>query len=358
VLSSLLHYALPAAVEIQFVSPQQRNDVCEPDFSGAEMAEQIVVLDGYTLNPGDIDWNSIQALGDVELYDRTSEDLIAERCKGATCLLTNKTPITRETLDRLPGIKYIGVLATGYNVVDTGAAADLGITVTNIPAYGTDSVAQHVAAMLLDFARGIVTHSQAVRNGEWTNNADWCFTKQPMFELGGRTLGVVGIGRIGLAVARLGAAFGMKPIAHDPYFPDAGKLDGLVVEQVELDELFVRSDVLSLHCPLTPENEHLVNRERLKLMKPGALIINTSRGPLIDNQALADALHAGTVGGAALDVLDVEPPSSDNPLLSAPNCVITPHIAWYAREARARLMEIAADNLRAFLAGNAQNTVS
>ncbi len=322
------------------------------------MTERVVVLDGYTLNPGDIDWNSIQTFGSVELYDRTPEDLIVERCKGASCLLTNKTPLSRETLEKLPEVRYIGVLATGYNVVDTTAAADRGITVTNIPAYGTDSVAQHVAAMMLDFARGIVTHSQAVKNGEWSTNEDWCFAKQPMFELGGKTLGVVGIGRIGRAVARLGSALGMEPIAYDPYFPDADRLDGLTVEQVELDELFARSDVVSLHCPLTPENEQMVNQQCLKLMKPGALIINTSRGLLIDNQALADALNAGTLGGAALDVLDVEPPPGDNPLLSAANCVITPHIAWYAQEARARLMEIAADNLRAFLAGKAQNEVS
>jgi len=322
------------------------------------MTEHIVVLDGYTLNPGDINWDSLQALGDLALHDRTPEELVVERCKGATCILTNKTPLSRETIEALPDLKYIGVLATGYNVVDIEAAAVRSIPVANIPTYGTDSVAQHVAALLLDFARGIVTHSQSVKAGEWTSNIDWCYAKQPIFELSGKTFGVVGIGRIGLAVARLASALGMKIIAYDVYFPDAEKLAGLEVEQVELDDLFARSDAITLHCPLTPESDKMVNAQRLKLMKPNALLINTSRGPLIDNQALADALHAGTLGGAALDVLDIEPPPGDNPLLSAPYCVITPHIAWYAKESRARLMEIAADNLRYFLAGNPQNVVN
>lgn len=322
------------------------------------MTEHIVVLDGYTLNPGDINWNSLQALGDLDIHDRTAEDLILERAKSATCILTNKTPLTRETINALPDLKYIGVLATGYNVVDIEAAAERDIVVANIPTYGTDSVAQHVAALLLNYARGIVVHDQAVKAGEWSNNDDWCFSRQPMFELNGKTLGIVGIGRIGLASARLGAALGMKLIAYDLYFPDAEKLAGLEVEKVELDELFKRSDAITLHCPLTPENENMVNAERLKMMKSSALLINTSRGPLINNHDLADALHAGVIGGAAVDVLDVEPPPSDNPLLSAPNCVITPHIAWYAKEARARLMEIAADNLREFLAGNTQNKVN
>ena len=322
------------------------------------MTEHIVVLDGYTLNPGDINWNSLQVLGDLDIHDRTAEDLILKRAKGATCILTNKTPLTRETINALPDLKYIGVLATGYNVVDIEAAAERDIVVANIPTYGTDSVAQHVAALLLNYARGIVVHDQAVKAGEWSNNDDWCFSRQPMFELNGKTLGIVGIGRIGLASARLGAALGMKLIAYDLYFPDDEKLAGLEVEQVELDDLFKRSDAITLHCPLTPENENMVNAGRLKMMKSNALLINTSRGPLINNQDLADALHAGVIGGAAVDVLDVEPPPSDNPLLSAPNCVITPHIAWYAKEARARLMEIAANNLREFLAGNTQNKVN
>lgn len=321
------------------------------------MSERIVVLDGYTLNPGDIDWAPVQALGDVTLYDRTPPDEVVSRASGASCVLLNKTPLSRETLDALPELRYVGVLATGYNVVDIEACAERGIAVTNIPTYGTDSVAQHVAALMLEFARRVAVHDRAVHDGEWTANADWCFGKQPMFELSGRMLGIVGIGRIGQAVARIGAAFGMTLIAHDMYWPAPDKLEGLAVRQVTLDELFVASDVVTLHCPLTSENHHLVDRARLSTMKPTSLLINTSRGPLIDNQALAEALNAGTIAGAGLDVLDTEPPPADNPLLTASNCIITPHIAWYARESRQRLMQIAADNLKAYQSGSPVNTV-
>lgn len=322
------------------------------------MAERIVVLDGYTLNPGDIDWQPLQALGDLELHDRTPTDQILERCNGASCLLVNKTPLTRATVEALDDLRYIGVLATGYNVVDIEATVARRVVVTNIPTYGTDSVAQHAAAMMLEFARGIGVHNHAVHEGDWTNNADWCFARHPIFELTGKILGIVGIGRIGLALARIGAAMGMKLIAHDLFWPDAQRLGGLKVQQVALDELFSQADVISLHCPLTTDNLHLVNQERLKLMKQTALLINTSRGPLVDNQALSDALHAKSIGGAALDVLDTEPPPADNPLLSAPNCLLTPHIAWYAEEARRRLMQIAADNLKAFLEGKSLNVVN
>ncbi len=322
------------------------------------MAERIVVLDGYTLNPGDIDWQPLQALGDLELHDRTPTDQILERCNGASCLLVNKTPLTRATVEALADLRYIGVLATGYNVVDIEATAARRVVVTNIPTYGTDSVAQHAAAMMLEFARGISVHNLAVHAGDWTNNADWCFARHPIFELTGKVLGIVGIGRIGLALARIGAAMGMKLIAHDLVWPDAQRLDGLEVQQVALDELFSQADVISLHCPLNPENLHLVNQDRLKLMKRTAFLINTSRGPLVDNQALSEALHAESIGGAALDVLDTEPPPADNPLLSAPNCLLTPHIAWYAEEARRRLMQIAADNLQAFLEGKSLNVVN
>ena len=321
------------------------------------MSEAIVVLDGYTLNPGDIDWAPVQALGQVTLYDRTPEADIVSRAKGASCLLLNKTPLSRSTIEALPDLKYVGVLATGYNVVDLDACRERGIVVTNIPTYGTDSVAQHVAALMLEFARGVAVHDAAVHAGEWVDSPDWCFGKQPMFELTGKTLGIIGIGRIGQAVARIGAAFGMKLIAHDKFWPGADKLAGLEVAQVELDALFETADVISLHCPLTPENHQLVNAERLATMKRSALLINTSRGPLIDNQALAEALRAGRIAGAGLDVLDVEPPPADNPLLNAPNCIITPHVAWYAREARQRLMQIAADNLSAFIAGTPVNRV-
>jgi glycerate dehydrogenase len=322
------------------------------------MPDRIVVLDGYTLNPGDIDWKPVSDLGHLTVHDRTAGADILTRANGATHLFTNKTPLTRAAFDELPDLKYVGVLATGYNVVDIDAARENNIAVTNIPTYGTDSVAQHAAALMLEFARGISVHNQAVHNGEWTTSPDWCFSRQPMFELTGRTLGIVGIGRIGQALARIGAAFGMKLIAHDVYWPSNEALAGLSVEEVELDDLFARSDMISLHCPLTPENTHLVNAERLSKMKNTAVIINTSRGPLIDNQALADALAAGQVGGAALDVLDVEPPPAANPLLTAPNCVITPHLAWNAIEARERLMQIAADNLAAFQTGNPVNVVN
>lgn len=322
------------------------------------MTERIVVLDGYTLNPGDIDWDPVALLGDLEIHDRTAPDQVVARCKGASCVLLNKTPFAGDTLTELPDLRYVGVLATGYNIVDVHAAASQGVVVTNIPTYGTDSVAQHVAALMLEFARGIAVHDEAVHHGQWTNSADWCFSLQPMFELTGKTLGVVGIGRIGLAVARIGAAMGMKLVAHDPFWPDAENPGGLSIQRLELDELFSAADVITLHCPLTSENQHLVNARRLSLMKSNAILINTSRGPLVENQALADALCDKVIAGAALDVLDIEPPPADNPLLHAPNCIVTPHIAWNAIEARQRLMQIAADSLQAFLAGKPVNVVS
>jgi glycerate dehydrogenase len=321
------------------------------------MSARIVVLDGYTLNPGDLDWSPFDALGHLELHDRTSADEIVERAAGAQALLLNKTPVSAHTLARLPELRYIGVLATGYNVVDLPAARAAGVTVTNIPTYGTDSVAQHAAALMLEYARGLAVHAAAVRNGEWTRNADWCFAHRPMFELTGRTLGLIGIGRIGIAFGRIAAAMGMRLVAHDPYWPDAKALGDLTIERLDLEAVFRQADVISLHCPLTAENHHLVNAQRLSMMRSQALIINTSRGPLIDNEALAQALHEGRIGGAALDVLDTEPPPASNPLLSAPNCTITPHIAWYAIEARRRLMQIAADNLAAFQRGAPVNVV-
>jgi glycerate dehydrogenase len=321
------------------------------------MTERIVVLDGHTLNPGDLDWSPFAALGRIDVHARTAEGDILARARGASCVLTNKTPLTRESIAALPDLRYIGVLATGYNVVDLAAAKARGIAVTNIPTYGTDSVAQHAAAMMLEYARGLGVHDRAVKAGEWSTSADWCFARRPVFELTGRTLGLVGIGRIGLALARIAAAMGMRLAAHDPFWPDPARLGGLVIEPLDLDDVFRQADVISLHCPLTADNHHLVNRARIALMKRDALIVNTSRGPLIDPAALADALRAGAVGGAALDVLDVEPPPASNPLLGAPNCLITPHIAWYAIEARRRLLQTAADNLAAFLAGRPVNVV-
>lgn len=321
------------------------------------MSDRIVVLDGYTLNPGDLDWSPFNSLGKLELHDRTAAGDVVARAKGAPHLLLNKTPMSAATFAALPGLRYIGVLATGYNVVDLAAARAAGVTVTNIPTYGTDSVAQHAAALMLEYARGLAVHAAAVRNGEWTRNADWCFARRPMFELTGRTLGLIGIGRIGMAFGRIAAAMGMRLVAHDPFWPDAKALGSLAIESLPLDEVFRQADVISLHCPLTADNHHLVNAQRLAQMRPQALIINTSRGPLIDNDALAAALHAGRIGGAALDVLDTEPPPASNPLLTAPNCTITPHIAWYATEARRRLMQIAADNLAAFQHGAPVNVV-
>jgi glycerate dehydrogenase len=260
-------------------------------------------------------------------------------------------------MEQLPHLQYIGVLATGYNVVDVEAAKRRGIVVTNVPTYGTDSVAQHATALLLELVRQPALHANAVREGAWSESVDWCFSLAPITELSGKTLGIVGIGRIGRALARIGAAMGMSILAHDEYPPDAETLAGLDVEFTEMDDLFRRADAISLHCPLTPATEHLVNAERLSLMKSTAVLLNTSRGPLVDNQALADALEAGQIAGAGLDVLDVEPPPIDNPLLRAPNCIITPHVAWYAQASRQRLMDIAVENVSAFLAGAPQNTV-
>lgn len=321
------------------------------------MADRIVVLDGYTLNPGDLSWDGVEEFGALTVHDRTPDDLILERAAGCRVALTNKVPFTAATLDALPDLAYIGVLATGYNTVDVEAASARDVVVTNVPTYGTDSVAQHATALMLELVRQPALHSNAVHAGEWTTNVDWCFALTPMTELSGKVLGVVGIGRIGRALARIGAAMGMTIIAQDEYPPDAATLAGLEVEFTDVDDLFRRADVISLHCPLTPETEHLVNAERLALMRPQALLLNTSRGPLVDNQALADALHEGRIGGAGLDVLDVEPPPADNPLLGAPNCVITPHIAWYAQASRQRLMDVAVENLRAFIAGAPVNTV-
>ena len=321
------------------------------------MADRVVVLDGYTLNPGDISWSGLEEFGEVRVHDRTPDDAILARAAGARFALTNKTPLSAATLARLPELAYIGVLATGYNIVDVAAATERGIVVTNVPTYGTDSVAQHATSLLLELVRQPALHAAAVREGAWTLSDDWCFALTPISELSGKTFGVVGIGRIGRALARIAAAMGMSIIAHDAYPPDAAALDGLSVEFTEMDDLFRRADVISLHCPLTPETEHLVNAERLALVKPTTYLLNTSRGPLIDNEALADALRDGRIAGAGLDVLDVEPPPADNPLLTAPNCLITPHIAWYARASRQRLMDIAVDNVRAFVAGAPINTV-
>ena len=319
-----------------------------------------VVLDGYTLNPGDISWSGLEKLCDTTVYDRTAYSIrgaeeIVSRAADAEIVFTNKTPLTAEILARLPKLKYIGVLATGYNVVDVAAAAKQGITVTNIPAYGTDSVAQMAIALLLELCHHIGLHNDAVHAGEWSNNVDWCFWKTPLIELSGKTMGILGLGRIGRSTARIAQALGMKVVAFDSYH-DAN-LESETLRYAELDELFAAADVIALHCPLFDSTLGIINKKNIAKMKPGVMIINNSRGPLIAEQDLADALNDGRVGGAALDVVSTEPIREDNPLLKAKNCILTPHMSWAPVESRQRLMDIAIDNLRHFMDGNAVNVV-
>jgi glycerate dehydrogenase len=316
---------------------------------------QIVVLDGFTLNPGDLSWDGLKQIGSCAIHDRTPANQILERASEAEIVLTNKTVLSRETILALPKLKFIGVLATGYNVVDIAAAKERGIPVTNIPDYGTHSVAQFTFALLLELAHHIGHHAQTVREGHWVRSADFCYWDYPLIELHGLTFGVVGFGKIGRAVAKLADAFGMKVLVHNRSRP---KDLPTHFELAGLDDLLSRSDVVSLHCPLTAENKQFINAERLARMKPSAFLLNTSRGPLLDEQAVADALNSGTIAGAGLDVLSVEPPKADNPLLTAKNCMVTPHIAWATRAARARLMDIAVENIRAFLAGTPRNVVN
>ncbi len=313
----------------------------------------IVVLDGYTLNPGDLSWETLQALGQCTIYDRTPAALTVPRAREAEIVLTNKVVLNREVIAQLPKLRYIGVLATGYNVVDVAAARERDIVVTNVPAYSTRSVAQLVFALLLGLTHHVGHHAQTVREGRWSASPDFSYTDFSLIELDGLTMGVVGLGRIGRAVTALAQAFGMSVLAqhYRPTTPPSG------VELVELDDLFRRSDVVSLHCPLTAENAGLVHAGRLALMKPTAFFINTARGPLVNEQDLADALNAGRLAGAGLDVLSLEPPAADNPLLNAKNCLITPHFAWATYAARVRLLSAAVDNIRAFVAGSPVNRV-
>jgi glycerate dehydrogenase len=314
----------------------------------------IAVLDAFTLNPGDLDWAELQSLGPCAIYDRTQPAELLPRAAAADILLTNKTELTAGTIQNLPRLVYIGVLATGTNVVDLAAARARGIPVTNVPAYGTKSVAQMTFALLLELAQHAGHHAQTVREGRWTRSLEWCYWDFPLLELAGLTLGIVGFGRIGRAVGELGAAFGMKVLACHPTEGPAPP----GVRFVEIDTLFRESNVVSLHCPLTPRTANLVNARRLSLMKPTAFLLNTSRGPVVDEPALADALNSARIAGAALDVLSTEPPRADNPLLTARNCLITPHLAWATRAARSRLMKIAVENVRAFLRGQPQNVVN
>ncbi|MHB8519344.1 MAG: D-2-hydroxyacid dehydrogenase [Limisphaerales bacterium] len=315
----------------------------------------IVVLDGFTLNPGDLSWDGLRSLGSCAIHDRTPAAEVVKRAADAEIVLTNKALVSREAIERLPKLRYIGVLATGYNIVDVETARARRIIVSNVPTYGTKSVAQMTFALLLELAQHAGHHAQTVREGRWTRGADFCYWDFPLVELDGLTMGIVGFGRIGREVATLARAFGMRVVAHSAHVPQPVPAD---VEFVELDALFQRSDVVSLHCPLTPKTKGLVNAARLALLKPSAFLINTSRGPLIDEPALAAALNADKLAGAGLDVLAIEPPVADNPLLSARNCLVTPHIAWATRAARSRLLDTAVDNVKKFLAGQPQNVVS
>lgn len=323
---------------------------------------KIVEIDGYAANPGDISWLPWEEIKTPEgevcefvMYDRTPKDLVVERTKDAEMVITNKVVFSEEVMAQLPKLRYIGVLATGYNVVDTEAAHRRGITVTNIPAYSTPSVAQLAIAHLLNIANGIALHSEAVGKGEWQRCPDFTFTKSKQIELAGKTFAIIGLGNTGMATAEIANAFGMKVIAFTSKAQES--LPAYIKKVATLDELFAKADVLSLHCPLTTDTHHIVNAERLALMKPSAIVINTGRGPLIDEQALADALNSGKLYAAGIDVLETEPPVNGSPLINARNCNITPHIAWASLAARERLMQIAIENVKAFLCGKPQNVV-
>ncbi len=313
---------------------------------------KIVVLDGYTENPGDLDWNGFAALGEVTVYDRSEEAQVAERIQDADAVIVNKVRMTRELMEAHPKLRYIGVLATGYDVVDIEAAGDLHIAVTNVPGYGTDTVAQYAIALLLEVTSRIGHHAARVKEGEWARNADWCFWEYPLLELSGRTMGIIGYGRIGRRVGEIAQALGMKILFHDAFAQEDGS-----GEKVSLVELLQRSDVVSLHCPLTKENDSLINKKTLAMMKSHAILINNARGKLINECDLAQALQDGTIYAAALDVVREEPIRSDNPLLECDNCLITPHISWASKEARSRIMDTAAENLAEFLRGNTQNRI-
>lgn len=317
-------------------------------------APKLVVLDGHATNPGDLSWDTFHALADCRIYDRTPPGEIIARAQDAELILTNKTPITADALARLPKLRCIGVLATGTNVVDVPAARARGICVTNVPGYGTRSVAQHTLALILEATNHVGLHAADVRGGAWSRSPDWCYWQNPLVELDGLTLGIIGYGSIGKKVAALARAFGMNIVATSRSASTRTE-DGITF--LPLDRLLAESDIVSLHCPLTDDTRHLINAATLARMKPSALLINTSRGPLIAEADLADALRHNRIAGAALDVLSAEPPPPDHPLVTAPNCLITPHQAWATRAARTRLLETAADNLRAFLAGHPQNQV-
>ncbi len=319
---------------------------------------KIVILDGYTENPGDLSWECFEKLGELKVYDRTSLNDTAEiinRIGDAEVVYTNKTPLPKEVFEACTNIKFVGVLATGYNVVDVATAKEKGIAVSNIPTYGTTAVAQMAFALLLEICHHAGHHSQTVYEGKWQNNADWCYWDFPLIELAGKTMGIIGFGRIGQATAAIAQAFGLKVLAFDEYQSEEGKKYG---EYVTLDKLLAESDIISLHCPLFPSTEGIVNKDNIAKMKDGVIIINTSRGPLVVEKDLSDALNSGKVGAAGLDVVSSEPIKADNALLQAKNCIITPHIAWAPKESRQRLMDIAVSNLQAYVDGKPQNVVN
>ena len=316
---------------------------------------KIVILDGYASNPGDLSWDKFRALGELTVYDRTPPELVAERMEDADIVVLNKVTITEELLDNCHKLKIIAILATGYNMIDLGATARRGITVCYVPAYSTDSVAQHTFALLLEVCVRAGDHSASVHSGDWVNANDYCYWKWPLIELSGKTLGIIGFGNIGQKVAGIAASFGMKIVYYSRTRYE--HLENEAVSYRELDELLAVSDVISLHCPLTSETEGLINIDAISKMKNGAIIINTTRGAVLDEDAVARALNSGKLYAAGLDVLSTEPPSGDNPLLSAKNCIITPHIAWAPKESRARLIDVTHDNIRLYLEGRPQNVV-
>ena len=319
---------------------------------------KIVVLDGYTENPGDLSWGELEKLGDVTVYDRTSyvdSPIIAERIGDAEIVITNKTPITKETIDKCPNMKLIAFLATGYNVADYEYAKEKGIPVVNVPTYGTQIVGQYAVGLLLEICSHYGYHDQTVKSGKWENSADWCYWDYPMIELYGKTAGIIGLGRIGQATAKILNAMDMKVLAYDAYPSESGKK---LAEYVELDALLAKSDVIFLHCPLFPSTEKIINKDNIAKMKDGVILINNSRGQLVAEQDLADALNSGKVYAAGLDVVSTEPIKGDNPLLHAKNCLITPHISWAAQASRQRIMDITVANIKAFLDGEAVNVVN
>jgi glycerate dehydrogenase len=319
-------------------------------------APKIAILDGYTLNPGDNPWTPVAALGELSIFDRTPAEQIIERARDASVLVINKVKLPAQVLEQLPNLRFIAMVATGYDCVDAAAARRLGVAVSNVPVYGTNTVAQHAFALILHLCHRVDLHDTAVHAGEWVKCPDFCFWKSPLVELAGLTLGVVGFGRIGRRVAELGHAFGMKVIAPSRSRKNAPSWEPFA--WVELDELFSTADIISLHCPMTPETKGLINTANLAKMKPSAILVNTSRGGLVVEADLAAALNRGQIAAAAVDVLSVEPPSADNPLLTARNCVVTPHHAWATLAARQRIMQTTAANIAAFLAGQPQNVVN